>query len=677
MAEKELFFNRDLSWLEFNARVLAEACDSRNPLLERLKFLGIFQSNHDEYTMKRIGSLYSFARQRFREKLIPHLEAARKNFEEEIIPLLKREGIELLTWKDLNGEEKDRAREYFRKNIFPVLTPLAVDPGHPFPFLSNLSISLGVILKHPEQDEDLFARLKIPPHFPQWLRVDGKKDPKRARFVPIMDVIEQNLDGVFEGMKILEIMPFRITRNTNIERDEEEADDIMELISEEIKERRFGDVVRLEHSKKPNQRMLDFLMRELHLDEDQIYEVRGLLDYASLKPIWELSRPELKFETWVPVNAPALSDPDRDIFSKIRAQDILVHHPYESFQTSVERFIRSAVEDPKVIAIKMTLYRTGADSPLIPLLIRAAESGKHVVVIVELKARFDEERNILVAQRLEDAGVHVVYGVVGLKTHCKLTLVVREELEGTHCYAHIGTGNYHTITSRLYTDLGLFTADKTITNDIVNLFHFLTGRSMKKDYKKILVAPLTMKDIFIKHIEREAQHAKKGNPARIVAKMNALEDREVTQALYAASQAGVQIDLIVRGFCCLRPGVKGLSENIRVISVIGRFLEHSRIFFFQNGEKNPLKGEFYIGSADWMSRNLNARVEACTPIEAKNLKERIWEILEVCLNDTRQVWELEETGRYVRLKSKGDSKSEKKPFGTQSYFMQKHRNQKI
>lgn len=670
MSEKELFLNRDLSWLEFNARVLHEALDERTPLFERLKFLGIFQSNLDEYFMKRMGSLYSHARVRFRERLLPLIWETHRCFSEELTPALREQGIELVQWKDLTEDEQKLANQYYQSNLFPVLTPLAVDSGHPFPFLSNLSISLGVLLKHPDRDDEFFARVKVPTHFPGWIRVDTNQDKKKARFISIIEIILSNLQPVFHGMDILEIMPFRITRNTSIEHDDDDTDDLMDLISEELKERRFGDVVRLEYWGAPNHRMIEMLREELHLDEDQIYEVNGLFEYSSLKPVWDLNRPDLKFEPWIPVAPSTLADPERDIFQVIKQHDILVHHPYDSFSASVERFIRSAVNDPKVIAIKMTLYRVGGDSPLIPLLIRAADLGKHVVCLVELKARFDEEKNILVAQKLEEAGVHVVYGVIGLKTHCKTTLVVRQEGEEVRSYVHIGTGNYHSVTSRLYTDLGLFTCKRDIADDVVHLFHYLSGRSLKRDYKKLLVAPLTMKDAFLKKISREIHHAKKGAPARIIAKMNSLDERDISQALYEASQAGVKIDLIVRGFCCLRPGVKDLSENIRVISILGRFLEHSRIFYFQNGEMDPLKGEFFIGSADWMHRNLNSRVEAVAPIEDFQHREKIFDILNYMLQDQRQGWEMSGDGTYTRSKVK----NAKKEIGTHAYLMQKSRS---
>jgi polyphosphate kinase len=670
MSEKELYINRDLSWLEFNARVLHEAKDERTPLFERAKFLGIFQSNLDEYFMKRLGSLYSNARVRFREQLLPLLIELHTCFEKEVMPGFKKEGIDILLWKELTPEERERANQFYRSNIFPVLTPLAVDSGHPFPFVSNQSLSLGISLKYPDRDDEYqFARVKIPSHFVQWIRIDGHKDTKKARFVSILEIIIANLPTLFQGLEILHVMPFRVTRNTNIEHDSEDSEDLLESLSEELKERKFGDVVRLEYLGEANELMLDMLREELQLDEDQIYQSTGLLEYTSLKPIVDLNRPDLKFEPWVPVAPPQLSDPERDIFQAIKLNDILVHHPYESFTASVERFIRTAVNDPKVVAIKMTLYRTGADSPLVPLLIKAAEMGKHVVCLVELKARFDEEKNIIVAQRLEEAGIHVVYGVVGLKTHCKLTLAVRQEGEEMRSYCHIGTGNYHSVTSRLYTDFGLFTCKKDIADDVVNLFHFLTGKSMKRDYNKILAAPLTMKEQFLRKIAREIQNAKKGLPTRIIAKINSLDERDITQALYEASSAGVKIDLIVRGICCLRPGVKGLSENIRVVSIIGRFLEHSRVFYFQNGETDPLKGEFFIGSADWMHRNLTGRVEAVAPIEEHAYRERIFDFLMVLLEDHRQGWQMNSNGTYTKLKVK----SVKKDIGTHALLMLKAR----
>ena len=459
------------------------------------------------------------------------------------------------------------------------------------------------------------------------------------------------MKDLFPDMEVLDVMPFRITRNAEVERDDDdEVDDLLEMIAEEIKQRRFAEVVRLEHGPDPDPWMLRFLMDELELTEAEVFEEPALLDYTELKPIADLPMPHLKFEPWNPIAPARLLDEKESIFAVIREGDVLVHHPYESFGMSVERFVKQAVEDPKVLAIKMTLYRTGDESPFIPLLIRAAERGKQVVVLIELQARFDEERNIHWAQELENAGVHVVYGVMGLKTHAKVALVIRQDRDMIRCYAHFGTGNYHKETAKLYTDVGLFTCNPAFTEDAVELFHFLTGRSLKRNYRKLLVAPINMKDLFIDKIRRETEHAKAGRPARIIAKCNSLEDANVGRALYEASLAGVRIELIVRGFCCLRPHVSGMSDNIRVISIIGRFLEHSRIFFFQNGETDPLKGEFYIGSADWMYRNLLARVETVVPIEATPLRQRLWEIFDIMLKDRRQAWEMDPDGTYKQYK---------------------------
>lgn len=672
LADSELppqeFLNRDIQWLEFNARVLHEALDSRTPLLERVRFLGIFTSNLDEFFMKRVGGLRrqmeSGVQRRLggltpaeqleeiRRRTIRLLEKQADCFENVIQIDLAEAGIHLLPWERLTKEEQRFATDYFRQNVFPVLTPLAVDPALPFPFISNLSTSLAVTLRHPDREEKLFARIKVPKIFPQWIQLPRQNSSTQYRFVSLMDIILHNMKGLFPDMEVLGVMPFRITRNAEIERDEDEVDDILEMVAEELKQRRFAEVVRLEHGPNPDPWMLRFLMDELEITEAEVYELPSLLDFTGLKPIVDLPLPHLKYEPWTPLTPPRLQDEGESIFSVIREGDLLVHHPYESFESSVERFVRQAVDDPKVLAIKMTLYRTGDNSPFIPLLIRAADRGKQVVVLIELKARFDEERNIHWAQELENAGVHVVYGVVGLKTHAKVALVIRQEEERVRCYVHFGTGNYHRETSKLYTDLGYFTCKPEFTDDAVELFHFLTGRSLKRNYKKLLVAPINMKDRFIEMIKREAEHARAGRPARIIAKCNSLEDASVGRALYEASQAGVKIDLLVRGFCCIRPRVPGLSERIRVISVIGRFLEHSRIFFFQNGQDSPLDGEFYLGSADWMYRNLLARVETVVPIEEPALRERLWEIFEIMLNDRRQAWEMQPDGSYVQFKPK-------------------------
>lgn len=666
LSSENLFTNREIGWLNFNRRVLAEAEDVRNPLLERLKFLGICGSNLDEFFMKRVGGLkrhvvYGISPksadgktpvqqlQEIRQIVIPAIQDQANCFHKVLKPALEKENIFLLSWKDLSAKEKEDVKSYYNKNVFPVLTPLSVDPGHPFPFISNLSVSLGVTLKHPQGEEKLFARVKIPRVLPQWIRVTT--DPAVNRFVSLTEVIQENLADLFPSMQVLGVMPFRLTRNADSDQDQEDAEDLLEAIEEELRQRRFAEVVRLEHGPNPDPWMLKFLMEELELSEDDIYDLPGELDYTDLGVICDLNIPNLKFEPFMPVVTPAFMEEGVGIFNVIKMHDQLVHHPFESFSASVEKFIRVASEDPKVLAIKMTLYRTGDNSPFIRALIRAAEQGKQVVCLVELKARFDEERNIYWATELENAGVHVVYGVVGLKTHAKTALVVRQELEGLKCYAHIGTGNYNVTTSRFYTDLGVLTAREEITSDVVEFFHYLTGRSLKNNYQNLLIAPVNMFSRFKAMIEREADHAAHGRPSQIIAKFNNFEENDIAVALYSASQKGVPIDMFVRGFCCLRPGVKGMSENLRVTSIIGRFLEHSRIFYFRNGAADPVDGEFFIGSADWMYRNLHARVEAIVPILDRSLKEKCWDLLQLCIKEQRQAWQMSSDGSYTRKAS--------------------------
>lgn len=666
------FLNREVEWLEFNNRVLSEAIDRRTPLLERVRFHGIYTSNLDEFYMKRVGGLklqvqVGSSRRAGGLSAAEQLEAIRKmvllqqkkqaeSYNRVLQPELAKAGVELLSWKELTSGERAFATQYFRQNLFPVLTPLAVDPGLPFPFISSLSVSFGVTLRHPDRDEKLFARIKVPKIFPQWIQLRSEKPG--TRFVSLLDLIRHNLKDLFPDMEILDVMPFRITRNAEVEREEEDAEDLLEMIAEEIKQRRFGAVVRLEHGPEPDPWMLHFLMDELELTDDDVYELSGLLDYTDLRPLLDLPLPALKYESWTPLIPPRLMDDRVSLFDIIREEDLLVHHPYESFAVSVERFIRQAVEDTNVLAVKMTLYRTGDDSPFIPLLIRAAEQGKQVVVLVELKARFDEARNIHWAQELENAGVHVVYGVVGLKTHAKTALVIRQEPQGVQCYVHLGTGNYHKQTAKLYTDVGYFTSKPEYTEDVVELFHYLTGRSLKRTYHKLLVAPAEMKDGILLRIRREIEFAKAGKPARIIAKCNSLEERDLVRAFYEASQAGVEIELIVRGFCCLRPRVKKMSERIRVISIIGQFLEHSRILYFSNGSSDPLDGEFMIGSADLMYRNLLGRIETMSPIDSRAAKERLWEILDTMLSDRRSAWEMQSDGTYVQLQPRTSNEQE-------------------
>ena len=656
------FLNREIGWIKFNKRVLYQAHDQRNPLLERLRFLSIFQSNLDEFFMKRVGGLQrqfyagvpslspdgltaEEQLKSIRPKILAINEEIQNLLHEKLLPEMQNHGIYLLTWNELTNEEKNWARQFFRDRIFSVLTPMAVDPGHPFPLISNLSTSLAVSLKAPNEEELLFARIKIPDLFPAWIRIPDTA-PGVERFVSILEIIRHQLDQLFPRMSIQSVMAFRVTRNADIESDTEGVEDLLELIEEEVKQRKFAEVVRLEHEPNPDPWLLDFLVDELDLTLDDIYEYPVPLEYKNLNAIVGLNLPHLKFRPWNPVTLSPLADESANIFSILRTSDILVHLPYESFSTSVERFIVTASTDPTVVAIKMTLYRTNENSPIVNALIRAAETGKQVVCLVELKARFDEERNIYWAQAMEKAGVHVVYGIVGLKTHAKLALVVRRERDEFRSYVHIGTGNYHSQTARLYTDMGLFTSRSELTSEVVEIFHYLTGRSLKTDYKQLLVAPINMKASFLEMIRNESENAKAGRPSGIVIKCNNLEEKSMIEALYEASQAGVPIQLIIRGFCCLKPQAPGLSENIRVTSIIGPFLEHSRIFYFRNGQDNEIDGRFFIGSADWMTRNLLGRVEVVTPVEDRQAKEKIFESLQIMLNDKRLTWDLDSDGSY-------------------------------
>ena len=676
------FLNRDLQWLEFNRRVLFQAIDPRNPLLERVRFLAITASNLDEFFMKRIGGLkrrrsMGLGGQAWEplppEKQLPELrrvvlelvDLQRRCLRDDVLPQLAEEGIELLDWSELSEDERDEAESWYRANVFPILTPLAVDPGHRFPFISNLSVSIGVVVRRIGETEELFARVKVP-EVPTRLYDlgDGR------RFVPVQEIIEHNLDDLFPGMEILGIMPFRLTRNADLEQDSEDAEDLLQHIQQQLRERRFARSVRLEVGRKPEPKMVRLILDELDLDDEDLYETDALLDYGILHGIADIDQPAHRFPAWSSKIPRALDgDEDADILAAIRRDDLLVHMPYESFDASVERFVEQAAADPRVLCIKQTLYRTSGDSPFIPSLIKAAESGKQVAVLVELRARFDEARNIHWARKLEDAGVHVAYGVVGLKTHTKTVLVVRQEASGIRCYAYVGTGNFNSKTAKLYEDVGLFTCDPAITEDLVSLFNYMTGRSRQREYNKLLVAPTTMKRSFLELIDREMLLAREGRPARIICKMNQLEDREVTDALYQASQAGVQIDCIVRGFCCLRAGVPGLSENIRISSVIGRFLEHSRIFWFGGGHEDPLDGDFYIGSADWMYRNLHNRVEATVPVERRALRERLWEILQIGLHDHRQAWDMRPDGTYALRDASGLDPEDLRLEGTHAAIM--------
>ena len=665
-----LFINRELSWLDFNTRVLELAQDASVPLMERVKFLAIFASNLDEFFMKRVGGLQRQREDRVTDRSLdgitvdeqltaihkrvrPMLDAMYTTWFTDLHPALKQQGVAVRAYDDLTDAERGHVDDFFRRQVFPILTPLAVDPGHPFPFISNLSRSMGVMLRAADGTES-FCRIKLPENLPRWVPL-----PVAGSFIALESVIAGNLGSLFPGMTVTEHHLFRVTRNADIEMDEEDADDLLSLVTEELRKRRLAGVVRLELPAAMGQTMREMIIDGTECAADDVYDVPGPIDMDDLMSLTALDRPELKYKPWLPLVPPRLDDDDADIFSVIKQGDLLVHHPYESFSASVERFINTAAVDPKVLAIKQTLYRTSSDSPFVPALIRAAESGKQVAVLVEIKARFDEQRNVELAQRLEKAGVHVVYGMVGLKTHCKLAMVVRDEPDGLRTYCHIGTGNYNSKTAGLYTDVGLFTTNPLITADVIGLFHHLTGRNAQRDYQKVLVAPVTMRDRFMQMIYREADHAKAGRPARIVAKMNALQDDKIIQALYDASRAGVKVDLIVRGFCCLRPGVPDLSENIRVISVLGRFLEHSRIYWFHNAGHD----EFYLGSADWMVRNLDYRVEAIVPVETPSHRQTLGEIMEINLQDRAHAWELLNDGTWRRVPGSGDD------VGTQEAIM--------
>ena len=675
------FLNRDFEWLEFNRRVLDMSGDAGVPLLERVRFLCIFSSNLDEFFMKRVGSLRHQIEagltgpvvealtpaQQFagiRERVMIMAKAQANMLKTDLYPALRAHDIELLKWDELNMDEQNEARKWFRHNVFPILTPLAVDPGHRFPFISNMSVSLGVMLQRPGESEQLFARVKVPEIPSRLYRVPGTR-----RWIPLQDIIEHNLDELFPGMEILKVLPFRVTRNAEIDNDNDDADDLLEAIQQQLRERRFARVVRMEIPTNANPRILKFLMDELEIDEADIYESDGVLEYGALNEIADVEDANLHFSSWTPLKPLGFDHGNYDIFARIRKGDVLLHHPYESFEASVEQFIEQAAKDPKVLCIKQSLYRTSGDSPFITSLIHAAETGKQVAVLVELRARFDEARNIRWARKLEDAGVHVAYGVVGLKTHTKTALVVRQEASGIRCYGHIGTGNYNSKTARLYEDIGLLTCDPEITEDLTGLFNYMTGRSRQRDYLKLLIAPVAMKKRFLQLIENEIELTKPGKPGRIIAKMNQLEDRGIMDALYRASQAGVQIDLIVRGFCCLRPGVPGLSDNIRVRSVVGRFLEHSRIFWFQAGKENPLDGDMYIGSADWMYRNLQTRVEAATPILLPEHRARLWDVIQTCLNDCRQSWQMRGDGTYERIAWDHLDAQDPRAIGVHQYLM--------
>jgi polyphosphate kinase len=650
--DPSLFINREISWLQFNDRVLALAADPGTPLLERLKFLAIFSTNLDEFFMVRVSGLRdqveagistrgsdgwtpSETLEAIAKHVGPVAEEQVRIFLDQVVPALAEEGLRIADMGQLGSRDHDYLREYFDREVFPVLTPLAVDPSHPFPYISNLSLSLAVTVRDPSSARDRFARVKVPEILPRFVPlVDG------ATFVPLEQIVATHLGKLFPGMTVVDAHPFRVTRDADIELAEDEADDLMVAVEQELRRRRFGAVVRLEVAASMPDHVVRLLQRELEVDDDALVTVEGPLNLGDLMELaGAIDRPELADSPWVGTTQPRLQGAEGgavNVFTTLREGDLLVHHPYDAFSTSVQRLIEQAADDPDVLAIKQTLYRTDGDSPIVSALIRAAESGKQVVVLVELKARFDEASNIGWARVLERAGCHVAYGLVGLKTHSKTALVVRREHGGIRRYVHVGTGNYNAKTARLYSDLGLLSCDEDLGADLTELFNSLTGYARGGRYRKILVAPAHVREQVLAMIGRTADRHSPRRPGRIVMQMNSLVDAACIRALYAASQAGVQIDLIVRGICRLRPGVPGVSDNIRVRSIVGRFLEHARIWMFSNGRRR----EYYIGSADLMPRNLDLRVEVVTPVTDPDLTGRLQEVLDVMLADNVQAWEL-------------------------------------
>jgi polyphosphate kinase len=655
------FSNRELSWLAFNARVLALAEDRRQPLLERMKFLAIFASNLDEFYMVRVSGLKRRTDMGLqvaaadglssRETLAKVAQASRelsvrhaRCFLEDIEPALSDEGIRIVRWNTLSDEERAPLAGYFRSKIFPVLTPLAVDPAHPFPYISGLSLNLAVLVRDPEMGGERFARVKVPNNVPRFVVVSDTAT--KTTYLPLEDLISAHLPMLFPGMEVVEHHVFRVTRNADVEVDEDRDEDLLQALERELVRRRFGPAVRLEVAEDIDDAVLALLISEIDVQADDVLRVPGLLDLTALWQVYDVDRPTLKERPFVPATHPRFADGEtpKSVFATLRDGDVLVHHPYESFATSVQRFIEQAAADPNVLAIKQTLYRTSGDSPIIDSLIDAAEAGKQVVALVEIKARFDEQANIKWARALERAGCHVVYGVVGLKTHCKTSLVVRQEGGMLRRYAHIGTGNYHPRTARLYEDFGFFTADESICADLTDLFNVLTGYSRQTGYRCLLVAPHGVRSGLISRIEREMEHALEGRDAHIQIKTNHLVDEQTIDALYRASQAGVRVELLVRTFCTIRSGIAGLSENITTRSILGRFLEHSRIFYVAN-DGNP---EYWIGSADLMHRNLDRRVEVLCPVRDPVATEHLRYCLDLAFSPDTAAWDLQADGRWVR-----------------------------
>ncbi len=668
---EDRYLNRELSWLDFNARVLALAADNSLPLLERAKFLAIFASNLDEFYMVRVAGLKRRDEMglsvRSADGLTPREQLAligeqtqriatrhARVFLDSVRPALAEEGIHIVTWADLDEGEQDELSTYFMEQVFPVLTPLAVDPAHPFPFVSGLSLNLAVTVRQPEDGGQHFARVKVPNNVDRFVELRGAAGDDGdghavVRYLPTEELIAAFLPTLFPGMEIVEHHAFRITRNADYEVEEDRDEDLLQALERELARRRFGSPVRLEIADDMTESMLELLLRELDVHPGDVIEVPGLLDLSSLWQIYGIDRPALKDVAWVPDTHPAFADREtpRSIFATLREGDVLLHHPYDSFSTSVQRFIEQAAADPNVLAIKQTLYRTSGDSPIVRALINAAEAGKQVVALVEIKARFDEQANIRWARELEQAGVHVVYGYVGLKTHCKTCLVVRREGSTIRRYCHIGTGNYNGKTARLYEDVGLLTASPEIGADLTDLFNSLTGYSRKVSYRNLLVAPHGIRTGIIERVEREVAAHRESGGGRIRLKMNALVDEQVIDALYGASQAGVRVEVVVRGICALRPGAQGFSENISVRSILGRFLEHSRIMYFDR------INEFWIGSADMMHRNLDRRVEALVQVKDPRLTAYLNDLFESALDPSTRCWELGPDGQWTASPQEG------------------------
>ncbi len=662
------FLNRELSWLEFNARVLALAEDSDQPLLERVKFLSIFASNLDEFYMVRVAglkrrqstgiSLRASDGSSIRSQLARISDRTRELvgrhghcFLDEVMPALVKEGISIAHWDELDPAEQDRLHTYFTDHVFPVLTPLAVDPAHPFPYISGLSLNIAALVRDPDGGVERFARIKVPDNVPRFVAVQpgsvptGTAAEDTVAFLPLEDLIGAHLSALFPGLRVVERHLFRVTRNADFEVEEDRDEDLLQALERELARRRFGPAVRLEVAESMSGRVLSLLRRELDISEADVFTVPGLIDLSDLMDLYDLDRPELKDDPFVPTTSPRLTEGEtpKSVFATMREAPLLVHHPYESFATSVQRFIEQAAHDPDVLAIKQTLYRTSGDSPIVDALIDAAAAQKQVVVVVEIKARFDEQANIGWARALERAGCHVVYGLVGLKTHCKAALVIRQEAGELRRYCHIGTGNYNPKTARLYEDLGILTADPVVGRDLTALFNALTGFSRGAEYERLLVAPAGVRRGIIERIGREIEHARAGHEATVRIKVNHIVDEETTDALYRASQAGVQVDLLARTTCTVRPGVPGLSDNIRVRSIVGRFLEHSRIYHFANAG-DP---EYLIGSADLMHRNLDRRVEVLAQVTDPVSRGRLELTLDAAMADDTECWDLHPDGTWT------------------------------